>query len=391
MTLSSTITSLPSRFFALRFGFLPAPLRPLSPVLVLLLVAGVAVFALRGAPKKQEDKGDGLKRVQIMRVQIAPIDQPRTLVGTLRARVESDLGFRVAGKIAERRVQAGEAVKAGQVLAVLDATDFRLSRESAEAELAAARSSAKQQELDFARISELRTRGFATQQAEDKQRAALDEARGRLERATKQVQLAANSQGYAELKADANGIVSGLFAEAGQVVAAGQSVVRLARDGEREALVAVPEQDIAFVREARGSVTLWSEAGKVYGASLRELSPNADTATRTFLARYSVQGLAPDAPLGMTVTLTLAGREAKSGMRVPLSALLNEGGGPEVFVLSGEGNTLSRKKVTLIGYDGRDALIASGLENGERVVTLGVHTLKAGDKVVPLPETARKG
>lgn len=384
--------SLLSRFFGLRFSFLPRPLRRLSPVLVLLAGAGVGIFALGSKAKKvEEDKGDGLKRVQILSVKPAPVSLPRSLPGTLRARVESDIGFRVGGKIAERKVQAGDRVKAGTVLATLDSTDFRLNRESAEAEVKAATSSARQQELDFARIAELRSRGFSTAQAEDKARAGLDEARGRLERAKRQLELAGNNEAYAQLKADADGIVAGIFAEAGQVVASGQSIVRIARDGEREALVAVPEQDLTFVRDARAEVTLWSEPGRAYGARLRELSPNADASTRTFLARYTVSGLSSDAPLGMTVTLSLADPKVKTGVRVPLSAVINEGSGPTVFVLDGAENILKRKKIALLGYDARHALVSDGLAEGDRVITLGVHTLREGQKVVPLPETAIGG
>lgn len=391
MTQNSTLATLPSRFAALRFSFLPERLRPLSPLLLALMLAG-ALFVIfgRGTVKKVEDKGDGLRRVQVMSVRSAPVSSERALVGTLRARIEADMGFRVAGKIAERKVQAGDAVKAGTVLAVLDATDFRLARESAEAELGAARSSARQQELDFARVSDLRARGFSTAQAEERQRAALDEARGRLERAKRQVDLSTNNQAYAELKADAHGIVSSVMAEAGQVVAAGQAIVRIARDGEREAQVAVPEQDIEFVRKASASMTLWSDAARSFTATLRELSPNADSATRTFLARYSVQGLAPDAPLGQTINLSLKGGEVRQGIRVPLSAVLNEGTGPEIYVLAGSDNLLARKKVSILSYDGREALIGSGLADGDRIVILGVHLLRTGEKVVPLPETARR-
>ena len=355
-----------------------------------MVVLAAAGFAFgRGGAKKVEDKGDGLKRVQVITVKPAPVVAPRTLSGTLRARIETDVGFRVTGKIAERKVQLGDRVKAGTVLALLDAGDFRLNREAAEAELKAATSIYTQQELDFARVTELRARGFSTAQAAEAKRAALDEARGRLERAKRQAELAANNEAYTRLTADADGIVAGVFAEAGQVVAAGQPVLRLARDGEREAQVAVPEQDLEFVRKAEASVALWSEPDRRFKARLRELSPNADPTTRTFLARYSVEGLSPEAPLGMTVTLSLADPETRNGVRVPLSALVNEGSGPEVFVLAGAENQLERRKVVLIGYDARDALIASGLKDGERVVTLGVHTLRIGEKVVPLPELAR--
>lgn len=390
MSQSTPKPSLIARFAGLRFGFLPEKLRPFSPLILLVAVLAVAGFVFgRGAPKKVEDKGDGLKRVQIISVKSGPVVAPRTLSGTLRARIETDIGFRVGGKIAERKVQAGDRVKAGAMLALLDAGDFRLNREAAEAELKAATSSYNQQELDFARVNELRARGFSTAQAAEAKRAAFDEARGRLERAKRQAELAANNEAYTRLTADADGIVAGVFAEAGQVVAAGQPVLRIARDGEREAQVAVPEQDLDFVRKAGASVALWSDPDKRYVAKLRELSPNADPGTRTFLARYAFEGLSHEAPLGMTVTLSLSNPETRNGVRVPLSALLNEGGGPEVYVLTGAENQLERRKVVLIGYDARDALIASGLKEGDRVVTLGVHTLRTGEKVVPLPELAR--
>lgn len=389
MSQSPPKPSLIARFAGLRFGFLPEKLRPFSPLILLVAVLAVAGLAFgRGSTKKIEDKGDGLKRVQVITVNPAPVVAPRSLAGTLRARVETDVGFRVGGKIAERKVQAGDRVKAGSVLALLDAGDFRLNREAAEAELKAATSSFNQQELDFARVSELRARGFSTAQAAEAKRAALDEARGRLERAKRQAELAGNNEAYAQLKADADGIVAGVFAEAGQVVPAGQPVLRIARDGEREAQVAIPEQDLEFVRKAEASVSLWSEPTRRYGARLRELSPNADPGTRTFLARYSLEGLSPEAPLGMTVTLSLSDPATRNGIRVPLSALINEGTGPEVFVLNAQ-SVLERRKVGLLGYDARDALIASGLNAGERVITLGVHTLRTGEKVVPLPEMAR--
>lgn len=381
--------SLLARFAGLRFGFLPEKLRPFSPLILLVAVLAVAAFVFgRGGARKVEDKGDGLKRVQVLTVAPAPVVAPRGLAGILRARVESDVGFRVGGKIAERKVQAGDRVKAGTVLALLDAGDFRLTRESAEAEFKAATSSYTQQELDFVRVSELRARGFSTAQAAEAKRAALDEARGRLERAKRQAELAANNEAYARLKADADGVVAAVFAEAGQVVPAGQPVLRLAKDGEREAQVAIPEQDLDFVRKAEANVTLWSEPDRRYHAKLRELSPSADPGTRTFLARYSVEGLSPEAPLGMTVTLSLSDPATRNGIRVPLSALINEGAGPEVYVLNGE-SQLERRKVSLLGYDARDALIAGGLNGGERVITLGVHTLRTGEKVVPLPETQR--
>lgn len=370
-----------------RFSGISRKARRLAPIAALLLAAaGAAGWALAGKPaEKTASIAEGPSRpVQVQAVKIENLVQPRVLVGTLRARVEGDHGFRVAGKIATRKVQAGDRVAAGTVLAALDQTDFRLTRESAEAELAAARSSERQAQLERERGAELRSKGWSTDQAYDRQKAAYDEAVGRVTRAQRQVELATNSQSYTEIKAESAGTVIGVFAEAGQVVAAGQVIFRIAQDGDREAQVAIPEQDLLLARTAKPQVSLWSDPKTAHAAQLRELSPNADPATRTFQARYVVPGLAPDAPLGMTVTLTLAGTGATQGARIALSALLNEGGGTEVFVVDKATGALVRKPVTVLAYDARHALISAGLAEGDLVVTLGIHSLRAGQKVRPL-------
>lgn len=370
-----------------RYSGIAGKAKRLAPVAALLLAAaGAAGWALAGKPaEKTASIAEGPSRpVQVQTVRIENLVQPRILVGTLRARVEGDHGFRVAGKIAARKVQAGDRVAAGTVLAALDQTDFRLTRESAEAELAAARSSERQAQLERERGAELRSKGWSTDQAYDRQKAAYDEAVGRVTRAQRQVELATNSQSYTEIKAESAGTVIGVFAEAGQVVAAGQVIFRIAQDGDREAQVAIPEQDLPLARTAKAQVSLWSDPKTIHDARLRELSPNADAATRTFQARYVVPGLAADAPLGMTVTLTLAGTGATQGARIALSALLNEGGGTEVFVVDKSTGALTRKPVTVLAYDARHALISAGLAEGDLVVTLGIHSLRAGQKVRPL-------
>ena len=361
----------------------------LAPVALLILAgAGAASWAFaQKPPEKAATASESPARpVQVQTVRIETLVQPRVLVGTLRARVEGDHSFRVAGKIATRKVQIGDRISAGALLATLDETDFRLSRESAEAELAAARSTARQAEQERDRITELRSKGWSTEQSLEKQKTALDEATGRVKRAERQVELATNAQSYAGIRAVAAGTVIGVFAEAGQVVAAGQAIFRIAEDGDREAQVAIPEQDLQFARIATPEVSLWSDAKTPHKAALRELSPNADAATRTFQARYTVLGLAPDAPLGMTVTLTLTGGNSAMGARIPLSAVLNEGNGTEVFVVDKASGVLVRKPVSVLSYDVRQAVIGSGLAEGDLVVTLGIHTLRAGQKVRALAE-----
>lgn len=368
--------------------------RRFLPLAVALLAgAGAAGWALNGkAPEKTAAISTDMitRPVQVQTISLKPLVQSKLLVGTVRARIETDQGFRVAGKIASRKVSVGDRVKAGMVLASVDATDYRLNRESAEAELEAARSAARQAELELERITELRRKGWSTDQAADRQRAARDEATGRVRRAERQVELTTNTQGYTELRAEADGIVTAIQAEIGQVVAAGQTIIRIARDGDREALVALPEQDLPLARQGVARGELWSEPGRQFGAELRELSPNADAGTRTFAARFTLKGLPADAPLGMTATISLAPPETRKVARIPLSAILNEGQGPEVFVVDRQNGVLERRKVELDVLDARDAVIRGGLADGDVVVTLGVHTLRAGQKVRTLTE-AKQG
>lgn len=327
--------------------------------------------------------------VLVRAVNLAPASAPRVFVGTLRARVEGDLGFRVAGKIATRAVQLGDRVKAGQVIATLDATDFRLQRETAVAELDASRSSERQAEAELARILELRRQGWSTEQALDRQKAAVDEAKGRRARAERNLELATNAQSYADLRAETDGIITQLLVEAGQVVAAGQTVIRIARDGDREAQIAIPEHELDLARKGGADVTLWSRPDVAMKAQLREIAPNADAATRTFQARYLVPELPADAPLGMTVTLRLTVGDPAPVARIPLGAILNEGGGTEVFVVEASGE-LKRRTVTIASFDAREAVVSNGLQAGDRVVIMGVHKLRAGDKVRTITE-ARVG
>lgn len=373
---------------------LGARARRFIPLAVILLAgAGAAGWALTGKPPEKTVAASPdviVRPVQVQTVRLQEISLPKILVGTVRARIEADHGFRVAGKIAARKVQVGDRIAAGTVLASLDDTDLRLNRESAEAELGAARSAARQAEVELERILDLRGRGWSTEQAADRQRTTRDEAIGRVRRAERQVELTTNSQSYADLRAESDGIVISVTAEVGQVVAAGQTIIRIARDGDREALVALPEQELTLARQGRAEAELWSEPGKRYPATLRELSPSADAGTRTFAARFTLSGIAPDAPLGMTATITLTPPEAPRVARVPLSAVLNEGQGAEVFVVEAGTGQLVRRKVEILALDSRQATIRSGLSEGDQVVTMGVHTLRAGQKVRAVTD-ARQG
>jgi RND family efflux transporter MFP subunit len=318
--------------------------------------------------------------VQVQRVKFDTGAAAREFVGVVRARHETDLGFRVGGKIVARVVNVGDRVRAGDVIARLDPQDLKLQVESAEAELAAAQSNLAQAAADLQRYVTLKARGFAATAEFDRKQAANDEAEGRLARAQRALDLARNQLAYAELTADAAGIITATPAEPGQVVAVGQPVARLAHRGEKEAAVALPETWLAEARAATATVQLWSDRDRRFKARLRELSPQADPATRTYAARFTILDADDSIAFGMTATVTLAHPREAPAARLPLSAVLNRGTGPSVYVVDDRG-ALALQPVTVAAFTADAALVTSGLNDGDRVVTLGVQKLEAGLRV----------
>ena len=310
------------------------------------------------------------------------ITETRSLAATIRPRVESDLGFRVNGKVAKRLVQNGDIVHKGQALLVLDTNDLELQLQQAEAEVRAATTTSIQADADEKRQSELEKNGWSPASQVDKVRSLAAEARGRLIRAQRQVELARNALNYATLEADADGVITATPVEPGQVVQPGQAAVRLAHTGELEAQVAVPETFVERARAAIGTMTLWSLPDRKYELKLRELSPAADSATRTYAARYSIVNADDAVRLGMSATVTLTEGGSGSAARLPLTAVFNHGNGPSVWVVSDAGK-LAARSVTIARYEGQTVLIASGVAEGEKVVTLGVEQLDEGLVVRP--------
>jgi RND family efflux transporter MFP subunit len=345
----------------------------LASAALLPLLAACQELAATAATKPE-------RPVQVQRVAFAQEDASHEFVGVVRARHETDLGFRVAGKIVGRLVNVGDRVGAGDVVARLDARDLKLQVESAEAELAAATSIVGQATADLDRYAALKSRGFASVADFDRKKAAKDEAEGRLERAKRALDLARNQLGYADLKADADGVITAAPAEPGQVVAIGQVVARLAQHGEKEALIALPETWLGEARKSNATVRLWSDRDRTFNARLRELSPKADAATRTYGARFTIAGADSSVAFGMTATVMLSRPSAERVARLPLSAVLNRGSGPSVYVVDPSG-ALVLRPITVIAFTQDAALVTSGIEDGERVVTLGVQKLEAGLKV----------
>ena len=358
----------------------------LIAIALIVGAGGAAAVVARGqgaGVDQAKDHPIAGRPVLTMVVHFAPEQPSRTFMATIKPRVEADQGFRVAGKVAARLVEVGRTVKAGEALARLDDADLKLQKEQAEAELAASRVAVEQTSGDEKRGAELHAKGWTARAAYDRQRAAAEEARGRNRRAQRAVELAANALAYTTLRADADGVVTATLIEPGQVVAAGQSAIRVARKDAKEAAVALPEAFLPRARDGQASLALWSDPHKTYRASLRELSPVADAATRTFAARFSLPDADDHVALGMSATLTIAAPASDKVARVPSAALFDQGKGPSLWVVGEDGVTALRP-VVVLRYEGAEALVTSGVSEGARVVTLGVQKLAAGEKVRPI-------
>lgn len=312
---------------------------------------------------------------------VSAVDSSRAFTGVVVARIQSDLGFRVQGKIIERMVDTGQSVKRGQPLMRLDSADLGLQAQAQQQAVAAARARAKQAIADEGRYRGLISTGAVSASAYDQIKAAANTAKAELSAAQAQANVAQNATGYAVLLADADGVVVETLAEPGQVVSAGQPVVRLARAGQREAIVQLPET----LRPAPGSeaeASLYGTGKQSSTAKLRLLSEAADPVTRTFEARYVLEGTLASAPLGSTVTLHIADHQAANQvMQVPLAALYDPGKGPGVWRISGKPAKVSWRPVQVLGLGDDAARITGSLKPGEQVVALGAHLLHDGEAV----------
>ena len=353
----------------------------LHPLITFVALAGLtAPLAACNDAKGGAPPAPALRTVLVTPIHFASDARARSFAVTIKPRIETDLGFRVAGKVAARLVDVGQQVRKGQALARLDDTDLHLQKEQAEAELAAARISAQQASDDEARGKSLRREGWTSQAAFDRQHTATAEAQGRQRRAERALELANNALAYATLTADADGAVTATAIDPGQVVTAGQAAIRIARRGEKEAVAALPEAFALRAAQGAATLTLWGDGAHAYTAQLRELAPMADPATRTFQARYALPNADDAVALGMSATLTVADPGAASTGRVPLQALFDQGKGASLWVV-GADDMLVLKPVTVARYEGRDAIITGGVAEGDRVVVLGVQKLEAGQKV----------
>ncbi|MFC4311984.1 efflux RND transporter periplasmic adaptor subunit [Steroidobacter flavus] len=303
----------------------------------------------------------------------------RSFTGVVAARVQSDLGFRVPGKVLERLVDAGQTVKRGQALMRIDPTDLKLAVRAHEEAVAAAKALARQTADDEARYRDLVAGGAVSASAYDKVKAAAESARAELNAAEAQAYVARNETSYAVLFADADGVVVETLAEPGQVVDAGQVVARVAHAGRREAIIELPET----LRPAIGSTgraTLYG-SGLTGAAKLRQLSDAANRQTRTFEARYVLADRLADAPLGSTVSIQISDGRSASALQVPIGAIFDSGKGPGLWLVAGETPHVTWRAVQIAGLSDEAASVIGNLKAGDRVVALGAHLLHEGDQV----------
>ncbi len=309
--------------------------------------------------------------------------------GDVRARQESPLSFRVGGNLVERRVDVGDHVTRGEVLAVLDAGDLQAQARAAQAQLAAAQAELGRARADQARYARLGKDQLVSRSMIDAQNASAAAAQAQVDAARANLDVAGNQAAYTRLRAPSDGVIAARSAEAGQVVGAGQAVFVLAVDGARDVAFAVPEGVVTAIKPGQPVlVELWSQAGQRWPGRVREVSPAADPASRTYAVRVTVEAPDEALPLGQSARVYLPGAD-NDGLDVPLSALQRSNGGFAVFVVDAATSTLKLRPVEVGAY-GRDrAPVRRGLAAGDWVVAAGGHLLRDGQVVRPVDRDNR--
>lgn len=333
---------------------------------------------------KQEAAPDPVRPALVYKVEADTGMAREVFAGELRARYETDLGFRIGGKMLSRAVSAGDRVKRGQVLAKLDPQDAALAATAARAQISAADSDVKWTKAELDRYSDLLAKGFISKAVYDQKQNAYSAAVARLEQARAQAGINANQVNYTTLVADADGVITQTFAEQGQVLTAGQPVARLARDGERDVVINVSESRIGEFKAGRPTaVALWSDLRQPLTGAVREINAGADLATRTFTVKVGLAGVPAEAPLGMTARVYLASPNASDLVSVPLSAVYHKGDQTGVWVVT-QDNKVKLRPVTVKQLRETTALLAGGVQPGETIVATGVHKLIDGQVIKPV-------
>ncbi len=349
---------------------------------IVLLAAACAAGTLLSACGRKEAPPEPVRAVKVVTVGASSMQASQEFSGEVRPRVESRLGFRVGGKITKRQAEVGQQVRPGQLLAQLDPQDYRLAAEAARAQVAAATTNRDLAAADFQRYAALRAQNFISGAELERRESSLKAAQAQLEQAQAQLASQGNQARYTALVADVSGVVTAVDAEPGQVVAAGAPVVRIAQDGPRDVVFAVPEDKVAVLRPGGAvDVRAWASDATLPGR-IREVAASADPVTRTFTVKVALDSARPP-PLGATVTVRPhgLGQAGTPVIKLPTSALRQEGPGTAVWVLDTASMTVKSQPVQVATADGNEAVIASGLAPGMQVVAAGVHVLQPGQKV----------
>jgi len=346
-----------------------------------LWAAAVAALALAGCSRPQAPP-EPIRAVKVITVSPSGLSQQQEFAGEVKPRVEARLGFRVGGKITQRQAEVGQHVNAGALLAQLDPQDYRLAADVARAQVAAAATNRDLAAADFKRYVMLRQQNFISGAELERRETALKAAQAQLDQAQAQLAAQGNQARYTKLVADVSGVITAVEAEPGQVVAAGTPVVRIAVDGPRDVVFAVPEDGLAAMRPGTAVAARAWAGNETLAGRVREVAASADPVTRTYAVKVALEG-ARQPPLGATVAVLpqargVAGAQA---IRIPTSALRQEGRGSAVWVLDRPTMTLKSQPVQVASADGNEAVIAAGLAPGMLVVSAGVHVLAPGQKV----------
>lgn len=352
-----------------------------------LLIIGFASMGSLAACSKPEPAIDPIRAVRTVTIAPQSAGGVQEYAAEVKARTESRLSFRVGGKMLRRTVDLGDTVKAGQLLAQLDAQDLRLGQDAARATVAVAKANLDQATADFNRYKDLRDQGFISSADLERRETTVKSAQAQFEQARVLANVQGNQAGYASLVADASGVVTGVEVEPGMVVSAGTPVLRLAHDGPRDVVFAVSEDKVGLIKAlstqpGRFKVRLWGAGAEPLPATVREISAAADPVTRTFLVKADVgTGAATGVRLGQTATVLVELPQTVGITKLPLSALREEQGRTTVWLVDRSAMMVKTQTVQVAGADGNDAVIIAGLSPGMVVVTAGVHVLTPGQKV----------
>jgi membrane fusion protein, multidrug efflux system len=358
-----------------------------------LLVGGLLMLPLlAGCSKEKKAHVEEVRPVRVQAVTFETGRETLKLAGTLAPRLEAPLAFQVTGKLSARPVDVGSRVTPGLVIGRLESEDFALQLRRSQALVISAEADLKRLQADLKRYEALKTSMVFTQATYDQRAAAASMAQQTLIGARSQVAIAERQMNYTTLTADTGGIVTAVLAELGQVIAAGQAIVRVARDEELEVSVPVPENRLAEARDAtEARVTLWSEPDKTYRVRLRELAASADPQSRTYLAKYALLDQPQTAKMGMTATLMLTKSDTNPVASLPLSSVFQQGDKPAVWVVDAAKGSVSLKPVTVAAYHQDAVLLSGGVQPGDLVVTAGVHRIDPGIRVRILGAAPVKG